>query len=177
MSEEYLYHFKKTRKQRSKLFIRMGVVFLLYIAVLFLCEHYTSFKISAENRNIAVGSFSLAALILFYVAWWHIKNPATYEAYITKDKFSIVYPGSEIWSFDVNVDEIVKIEHRQSHSSGGKSIVKTGVVMENESFHEICMNYGNNVNEMFKVLKSINPKITFPKTINKSFYLFGEKLK
>ncbi|WP_019529379.1 hypothetical protein [Dasania marina] len=75
----------------------------------------------------------------------------------------------------MNVADIKRIEHRQTHASGGKSIVRTGALMKNRDFHQISMNYGNNVNEMFKVLQSINPEITFPKTIKTTFHLFGKK--
>ncbi|MCW8933451.1 MAG: hypothetical protein OQK98_01885 [Gammaproteobacteria bacterium] len=177
MPEEHLYYFKKTRKQRSSLFIRMGLAFLGYITALYLVEHYTVFNVPEDVHYIMVSVFSLAAIILFYIAWWHIKNPATYEAYITSKEFSVSYPESMKWSFKVNIHDIIRVEHRQSLSSGGKSIVDTGVLMKNDDFHEISMNYGNSVNKMFKVLKTINPDISFPKIIKKSYYLFGRKIK
>ncbi len=177
MSEEYLYHFKKTRKQRATLFFRMGLVSLGYLAVVYLIENYTDVAIPENLHNIMLIAFTLTAVILFYIAWWHIKNPAAYEAIITSRELSINYPESMAWSFKVKIEDIEKIEHRQTVSSGGKSIVRTGVVMKNADFHKISMNYGNSVNKMFKVLKSVNPEITFPKIINKSFYLFGKKIK
>lgn len=54
---------------------------------------------------------------------------------------------------------------------------KVGLVMKNSDFHEITMNYGNSADEMFKVLKSINPSITFPKSIKTGYYLLGQKIK
>ncbi|WP_136806939.1 hypothetical protein [Desulfosediminicola flagellatus] len=155
----------------------MGIVLLGYIAALYLVEYYTDFNIPEGVHDIIVIAFSSVAIILFYVAWWLIKNPATYEAFITSKELSISYPESMSWSFTVKIEDIKRIEHRQTHSSGGKSIVKTGVLMENSDFHEISMNYGNSVNKMFKVLKSINPEITFPKTVKKTFYLFGKKIR
>lgn len=177
MQEEYLYHYKKTRKQRSLLFIRMGALSLFYIVALFLVEAYTQIQIPDTTHNVMVASFSIAAAVLFYIGWWHIKNPATYEAYITAQVLSVDYPGSDSWSFRVRICDIAKIEHRQSHSSGGKSIVDTGVVMKNGDFHKISMNYGNNINTMFKALKSINPDMEFPKTINTRYFLFGRQIK
>lgn len=41
--------------------------------------------------------------------------------------------------------------------------------MKNNDFYEISMNYGNNVNKMYKVLESINPSITFSKVVNTKF--------
>ncbi|WP_019529378.1 hypothetical protein [Dasania marina] len=69
MPEEYLYYFKKTRKQRSALFIRMGVAALGYIAALYWVEYYTDFTVPEDFHTIAVIAFSLASLILFYIAW------------------------------------------------------------------------------------------------------------
>ncbi len=162
MTEEYLYHFKKTRKQRSKLFIRMGVVSLGYIAVLYLVEHYYDFVIPKDVHNIILIAFSLTSIILFYFAWWLIKNPATYEAYITSKEFSVSYSEVQSWSFKVKIEDIERIEQRQNHSSGGKSILNVGVVMKNAEFHEISMNYGNSVNKIFKVLRQLainNPPV------------------
>lgn len=169
MKENYLYHFKKTRKQRANLFIKMGLASLIYIVVLYLVEHYLDIKVTTDTHNIIVLGFVVVALIMFYIAWWHIKNPATYEVYITTDEFSISYPESEFWSFKVNIEDIEKIEQRQTHSSGGRSIIKTGLVMKNGEFHNISMNYGNSINKMFKVLKSLNPKLSFPKKVNTDY--------
>jgi hypothetical protein len=152
----------------------MGVFSLMYIPALYLVESYTNIHIPAQTHDIFVTALSIAASILFYIAWWHLKNPAVYEAYISKDEFSVVYPGSKMWSFKVQVKDIEKIEHRQSHGGGGKSIVDTGLVMKDGQFHKISMNYGNNVNKMHKVLKSINPEIEFPYTIKTSYHLFGK---
>ncbi|WP_339673511.1 hypothetical protein [Dasania marina] len=146
-----------------------------YIAALYWVEYYTDFTVPEDFHTIAVIAFSLASLILFYIAWWHIKHPATYEAYITSKELSVSYPESLSWSFKVNVADIKRIEHRQTHASGGKSIVRTGALMKNRDFHQISMNYGNNVNEMFKALQSINPEITFSKTIKTNFTCWVKK--
>ena len=177
MPEEYLYYFRKTRKQRSALFIRMGLFSSGYIAALYLVKFHTDFELPDNAYYIMVISFALAAILLFCIAGWHIKNPANYEAYITSQEFSVSYPEASSWSFKVRITDIERIEHRQSHSSGGKSIVSTGLVMKNGDFHQISMNYGNSINKMFKVLKSVRPEITFPKKIKTNYYLFGKKIK
>lgn len=175
MKEEYLYSYIKSRKQRSKLFIRMGVISLFYIGILFAVESFTKVNISNNLHNIILSILVLTSVILFYIAWWHIKNPATYKATITSKELSVSYPEVSSWSFCVNIFDIEKIENRQTHSGGGRSIMNTGVVMKNGDFHEISMDYGNSINKMFKVLKSINPDITFPKTVKTSFYLLRKK--
>jgi len=177
MANNYLYHYKMSRKKRSSLFVRMGVVSLAYIVILHLVEHFTDIIVPSDIHTIIVVVFSLATVMLFHAAWWHIKNGATYEAYITSTEFSVYYPGVASWSFKVKVDEIDKIEQRQNRSSGGKSILNIGILMKNGEFHKISMNYENRVSNMFKVLKSINPKITYPKTIKTSYFLFGNKVK
>lgn len=163
MTEEYLYHYKKTRKQRSVLFIRMSMVFLGYIAALYLVENYTDLSISENTRNIMIISCALTALILFAIAWWHIANPATYEAYVTCEEFSVCYPEAESLSFRVKIDDMVEVERRINHSSGGKSISRIGVRMKNSDYHEISRNYGTTINKMSEILVSINPEITFSK--------------
>ncbi len=175
MTEEYLYHFKKTRKKRANLFIRMGVGCLVYIAILYLVGNFTD--VPKNIHSIILIVLSLSSALLFYIAWWHIKNPATYEAYITNKTLSVSYPENESWTFKVPIEDIEKIEQRQNHSSGGKTILKVGIVMKNSDFHEIVMDYGNSVNKMFKILNSINPEITFPKNVKTGYYLFGNKVK
>lgn len=167
MTEYYSYI--KSRKQRSKLFIRMAVAALFYILILYLVESFTTIIITNDVHNIILGVLISSTIILLYIAWWHIKNPATYKATITSKEFSIAYPEVATWSFCVNIVDIIKIENRQTHSSGGKSIMDTGVLMRNGDFHKISINYGNDINQMFKALKTINPSITFPKVVKSNY--------
>lgn len=170
MPKKHLYYYKKTRKQRSKLFIRMGVVSLGYIASLYLVEYFSAIVVPESIHDIILVSFSLLSIILFSIALWHRKNPATYEASITDNELSINYPETPAWSFKVKIQDIEKIEHRKNHSSGGESRLRVGLVMKNSDFHEIVMNYGNSINKMFKVLKTINPNITFSKSVKTSYF-------
>ncbi len=169
MDNGYLYHYKINRKQRSKTFIRIGLACLLYIGALFIYEIYSGDRVPENLRSICIYAFSFSAAAMFYIAWWHIKNPATYEAYITSQKFVVDYPDSPIWSFNVNISDIEKFEHRQTLSHAGRGIVESGIVMKNGEFHEIVMNYGNNINKMHAALKDVNRNITFSKRVNQKF--------
>ena len=163
-----LYHYRMDRKKRSTLFVRMALACLAYVAGLYAYELFSG-KIVAENfRSIYIYSLSLTSLVLFYIAWWHLKNPATYEAIITEHRFIVRYPESSQWSFDVRISDIEKFEHRQLHSSAGKGLAECGIVMKNGEFHEIVMNYGNRVNKMHAAIKKIDPDIAFSKKVNRS---------
>lgn len=161
------YHYKKDRKQRSRIFINMGVACFVYIAGLYGYEYFFNKTVPESMRSIFIITFSISSIILFYVAWWHRRHPATYEAIITRDRFFVNYPGSRRWSFDIKVSDIKRFEHRNTLSHAGKGIGETGVLLNDGSFHEICMNYGNNVNKMYSAIKSINPNVTFSKKVNK----------
>ena len=177
MKKKYLYKYIKTRKQRSKLFIRMGLGSLFYIVILHLVKSFSEINITSSTYNIIVGVLTLSALVLFYIAWWHIKNPANYSATITSKELSISYEEVPTLSFCINIADIERIENRNVSSGGGQLMVNTGVLMSNGDFHVISMNYGNNIDNMFKVLKSINPSITFSKSVKTDFYLFNKKIK
>lgn len=164
MGKEYIYHYKKSRKQHAKLFVRIGVASLFYIMVLYFVKMYLKIAVPNDIHLIFVASLSIAAVILFLIAWWHIKNPAIYEAWITHKQFSIVYPNVPDWSFTVNTDDIVRFENRQRSSS-----VDMGILMINGNFHKISMNCGNDINKMYKALKTVRPDIEFSKSVRTTF--------
>jgi hypothetical protein len=93
------------------------------------------------------------------VARWLKKHPATYEATISKERFKIIYPGSTKWSFDIKISDIKRFEHRNTLSHAGKGIGKTGVLLLNGKFYEICGNYGPNINKMHAVIRTIRPEV------------------
>ncbi len=155
------------RKKRSTLFVRMGLACLAYIAGLYVYEIYSGQVVSENFRSIYIYSFSFCSLVLFYIARWHLKNPATYEATITPQRFVVRYPDSSQWSFDVSISDIVRFEYRRLHSHTGRGIAECGIVMKSGEFHEIVMNYGNSVNKMHAAIKGVNPGVTFFKKVNK----------
>ena len=175
MEDGYLYHYKINRRQRSKIFIRVGLACLFYIGALYVYEFYSGNMVPENLRSICIYAFSFCAAVMFYTAWWHIKNPATYKAFITSQEFVVDYPGSSIWSFNVNISDIEKFEHRQTLSHAGRGIVESGIVLKNGEFHEIVMNYGNNINKMLAALKDVNPSITFSKRVKQKFQLWPFK--
>ena len=166
MESGAIYHYKKSRKQRSRIFINMGVACLAYIAGLYGYEHFFNATVSENTRSIYIAAFSVSSAILFYVAWWLRTHPASYEAIITGDRFVVNYPESSTWSFDVKVSDIKRFEYRNTLSHAGKGNAVGGVLLHDGSFHEICMNYGNNINKMHAAIKSIKPEITFSKKVN-----------
>jgi hypothetical protein len=115
-----IYYYKKNRKQRSKIFIVMGVACLLYIAALYGYEYISSKSVPENTRSIYIIAFSVCSFILFYVAWRHRAYSATYEAVITTDRFIVKYPGPPMWSFDIKISDIKRFEHRNTLSHAGK---------------------------------------------------------
>jgi len=166
MKTDAIYYYKRDRKQRSQIFINMAVASLAYIAGLYGYEYFLDKSVAESFKNIYITVFSVSSCILFYIAWWHRTHPATYEAVITTHRFIIDYPESAMWSFDIKISDIKRFENRNTLSHAGKGIVKTGVLLNDGNFFEISMNYGNNINKMYKAVKSINPSIEFPKKVN-----------
>jgi hypothetical protein len=160
---EPIYHFKKTRAQRSIVFFSMSASCALYAAGLFVFESVTGEHISSDFKFQWVLGCTLIGLILSAVGVWHMRNPATYEAKVTDKQFSISYPFSESLSFCVLLDDIVRFEYRQSVGHAGSGIPRHGIFMRSGQFHDISMNYGNNINDMHKAVTSIKPNIPFYK--------------
>lgn len=145
----------------------MGIACWVYIAGLYVYEAYGSKEVSDEFRLIYISVFAIASMLLFYVMWWHLKNPATYGVIITKHRFIVKYPFVEKWSFDVDIFEIKRFEYRQSLSHAGKGITDQGILLKDGTFHHISMNYRNNINKMYEAVKSVNLNVSFPKKTNK----------
>jgi hypothetical protein len=146
--DEFIYHYKKNRQQQSRLFIRMGIACWVYIAGLYGYEIILDKTVPDDLRLIWLGAFSVSSVILFYVAWWHIKNPATYEATISNDRFIVSYPSVAGWSFDIKISDIKRFENRLTLSHAGVGIMQHGVLLKDGSFHHIPMNYGTSINKM-----------------------------
>lgn len=178
--ERILYQVKRTRNQKAQVLINMGLACLFYVAAFYAYEWYTdSVLIAGTDRLLVDVSLAGASIILFAFAFWSRRNPATYSAIITSTRFKIDYPGSKQWSFDVAIDDIKRFESRATISHAGSGIVKTGVLLKDNTFHHICLNYfngtgsfrdlfgGGPIADMYKAVKQINPSVSFPKTLNK----------
>ncbi|RHW75513.1 hypothetical protein [Colwellia sp. RSH04] len=160
MKTDVVYYYKKDRKQQSKIFINMGVACIAYIAGLYGYEDFFNKTVAEDFKFYYILIFTISSVILFYIAWWHRVHPGTYEALITKDRFIVRYPESEMWSFEVKVSDIERFEHRNTLSHAGKGIAKSGVLLKDGSFHEVCMNYGGNINKMYSAVKTIKNEVT-----------------
>jgi hypothetical protein len=170
MKADVVYCYKKSRKKQSRTFLNMALLCLIYIAAIYGYEYWFGKTFPEDLRSICIIAFSIASIILFYVTWWLRTHPATYDAIITAERFVINYPGSSQWSFDIKVSDIKRFEHRNTLSHAGSGISKSGVLLNDGSFHEICMNYGGNINKMYKAIKSVNSNVVFPKRLNKKVY-------
>lgn len=167
MAGRVLYQFSKSRKQRSKLFFRMALFCWVYVLAFLLYEKYGAQTAPDESIYLVVmTAFPLASMILLLIGRWHLRNPATYRAIITEEQFVVEYPGSGQWSFCVDVRDIKRFENRQTLSHAGRGIPQHGILMNDGSFHHITMNYGNNIREMYKAVKQVNPGVTFPSRVN-----------
>jgi hypothetical protein len=163
MQSEYIYHYIKTRAQRSVLFFTMSASCAFYAAGLFLFERLADKNISSEFKFYWVLGWTLIGLILCSVGVWHLLNPATYEATITSKQIKVSYPFSESLSFSLALDDIERFEYRVPVGPGGQGIARCGILTKSGEFHCISMNYGNSVNKMYKAIISIKSGIPFYK--------------
>ena len=166
MNDKYLYHFKKTRKERSTVFFNLGGLCILYITALYFFETRIDKQLSEQNLIILFGILGIASVIMFIIAIWHLLNPATYEAYVTKDFASVYYPDNENMSFEVTVNEIEKVVKRQNFFGNFQGLSSEGLRMKNGEFHMLTVTYGNYLTQFYKALNKARPdlniKITSP---------------
>ena len=167
MTSAPIYHFKKSRRQHARLFIRMGLFCWIYVAALFFYEGFTQKSVPEDMRLALLVAFPIASMVLFLIAWWLIAHPADYEATITREKFIVRYPNTENWSFSVNIADIKRFENRQELTHAGSGIMQHGILLKDGRFFHISMNYGNSIGDMYKAVKSVNPEVTFPSKVNK----------
>lgn len=166
MNPTPLYHFRKTRKQRAWLFINMALMCWLYMAGVWFFEPLVGKVMPAVTGLIMLTAFAVASVVLLALAWWLRCHPAVYEAMVTTQRLRIDYPGSQQWSFDVSLADIKRFEHRKTLSHAGSGIARSGVLLRDGTFHPIPMNYGNNINKMYRAVKQVRPQVTFPRRVN-----------
>lgn len=147
-------------------YINMAVACWVYIAGLYGYEFFAQASLPDDFRSASVTGLSVVSVILFYIAWWHRTHPAVYEAMITKERFVVSYPNVPQWSFDIRIGDIKRFESRNTLSHAGEGIMQHGILLKDGTFHHISMNYGNNINEMYRAVHSVNPEVTFPKRVN-----------
>ncbi len=173
MDSEPIYHFHKTRRQQSRLFFRMAGMCWFYMLCLFFYEFSIGEPVAEDFRLASYWGFSIASMILVMIGWWHLEKPGYFEAIVTHEQLKIHYPDSDNWSFQCRIDDIVRFEHRRKHDHAGKSPLRSGVVLEDGSFHHISMNYGNSLNDIYKAVKSVKPGVTFSSQVNTKYEGLG----
>ena len=140
MDSDYLYHYRKSRQQASRIFRNIGIACWIYIAGLSIYQAIGSKPIPEDFFLYACIGLAAASLMMFYIMHWHLKHPASYEAIITQHRFIHRYPDSEQWSFDVKIADIDRFEFRRSLSHAGKGITEQGIVMADGRFYPVSMN-------------------------------------
>lgn len=173
MDSKPIYHYRKTRKQRSLLYFRMAAMCWFYIGCLFVYEAYYETTVTADFRLASLWGLSIASAILIFIGWWHRRNPGYFEVMVTRDTLRVHYPESDAWSFSCRIDDINRFEHRRQRSHAGRSPLESGVVLQDGSFHHISMNYGNSLKDIYKAVKSVKTDIEFPATVNTKFSGLG----
>ena len=173
MDTEAIYHFKKTRRQQSRLYFRMAGMCWFYLLCLFGYEFYLAEPVAEDLRLAMYWGFSIASFVLVLIGWWHLERPGYFEVTLTRETLKVHYPDSENWSFECRVEDIKRFEHRRKRDHAGKSPLESGVLLKDGNFHHISMNYGNSLKDIFKAVKSINPEVTFPSSVNTRYEGLG----
>lgn len=161
-----LYEYTQTRRQRSRILFNMAAMCWVYVIGYWAYLYLSGQPVNEQFHLIVHLAFPIASVILFGIGWWLRTHDAVYRATVTDQAFIVNYPKVPKWSFNIPLSEIKRFESRSSLGPGGQSVTMPGILTTSGTFHEISMNYGNSVNDMFKAVQKVRPEVEFPSKVN-----------
>lgn len=161
-----VYKYKQTRKQRSRILFNMAAMCWIYVLGYWAYLHFSEEAANDQFHLIVHLAFPIASVILFCIGWWMRSHDATYTAIVTDQAIIVNYPNVPNWSFSIPLTDIKRFESRSSLGPGGQSVTMPGILTTSGIFHEISMNYGNSVIDLFKAVQQVRPDVEFPSRVN-----------
>lgn len=108
--ERTFFYYEKSRKQQAKVraFNMLLLPLILWLILILISKNepfYNEFLFYI--KYIVVGS----ELVLLSLAAWLLTHPARFYIKFTNSEFSSFHPTFKEWTFTVNPQEIIEIEH------------------------------------------------------------------
>ena len=99
-------------------------------------------------------------LVLLLLAAWLLTHPAKFYIKLTNSELSSFHPTFKEWTFSVNPQDIIEIEHSTDIGANASLI---SVKMNNGSSVLLSPNYPYKRSELYNALRLVNPNIKTPK--------------
>ncbi len=157
--ENTYFYYERTRKQQAKVAVA-NMFFLPFVLWLFLQlipESEPVYKDFLRSVNYII---LVVEFVLLSVAVWLLTHPAKFYIKLTKSEFSSVHPTFKEWTFSVNPQEIIEIEHSTDREALSSYI---SVKMNNGSLFLLSPNFAYNRKKLYEALRVVNPNIKTPK--------------
>lgn len=159
--EKTFYYYERSRKQQAKV-LAFNMIFLPFVLWLFL-QLIPETEITYKEFLVCVKYiFIVVEIALASVAVWLLTHPAKFYIKLTNSEFSSLHPNSKEWTFSVNPQEIIAIEHSTDNNASSSFI---SVKMHNGSFFLLSPNFAYNRKKLYEALRLVNPNIKTPKHI------------
>ena len=157
--ERTFYYYERTRKQQAKV---LALNMLLLPLTLWFILILTPKEYPIYNELVFYVKYIIVTseLVLFSVAVWFLTHPAKFYIKLTNSEFSSFHPAFREWTFSVNPNEIIEIEHSTDIGANSSLI---SVRMNDGSFALLSPNYPYKRNELYDALRAVNPNIKTPK--------------
>ena len=157
--EKTFYYYERTRKQQAKVLVA-NMIFLPLVLWLFL--QLIPESEPAYEDFLAYIKYIIAAaeLVLSSVIAWLLTHPEKFYIKLTNSEFSSFHPNFKKWTFSVNPQEIIEIEHSTDREAQSNFI---SVKISNGSSFLLSPNFAYNRKKLYEALRLVNPKIKMPK--------------
>jgi len=156
--ERTFFYYERTRAQQAKV-LAFNMLFLPFIFWLFLLLIPKSEPIYNEFVLYTKYIVVVAELGLVSMVAWFLTHPAKFYIKLTNSEFSSFHPTFKEWTFSVNPQEVVSIEHRTDIGANSSLI---SVKMNNGNSVLLSPNYPYNRSELYEALRLANPNIKTP---------------
>ena len=157
--EKTFFYYERTRKQQAKV-LAFNIIFLPFVMWLFL-------QLIPKNESsydqfflCTIYIIAIVEIGLLAIAAWFLTHPATFYIKLTSSEFSSFHPNFKEWTFSVNPQEVLEIEHSTDMDAISSYI---SVKMKNGTSFLLSPNFAYSRKKLYDALHVVNPNIKTPK--------------
>ncbi|QYX63612.1 hypothetical protein [Shewanella sp.] len=157
--ERTFFYYERSRKQQAKVLV-FNMLFLpliLWLIWMLISKNepfYDEFLFYIKYIVV------VSELALLSLAAWLLTHPAKFYIKLTNSELSSFHPTFKEWTFSVNPQDIIEIEHSTDIGANASLI---SVKMNNGSSVLLSPNYPYKRSELYDALRLVNPNIKTPK--------------
>lgn len=158
-TEKIFFYYERTRKQQAKI---LAFNMLLLPLVMWLILKLIPESEPGYGKFLEYAKYIVAAgeLVLLSVTVWFLTHPAKFYLRLTNSEFRSFHPNFKEWTFSVNPQEILEIQHGTDRDARSSYMF---VKMNNGASFLLSPNFAYNRKKLYEALRRVNPKIKTPK--------------